>query len=253
MIPELYNGKNVADFIDPDIAEKLDALEREEEKLIEDGFYESDQEMETEREVTIKKAAMAIKAKKGLMVLKHRAGKNKKPLPKAVVARRSRLDEFESHLEKIGNKGAPSAMKSMSRKRSSSNMDVDRTSRGPSAARDRSVMGMKPNVPFSNVAKRSCDCHALQGAEKVESACQARRIGPRDQDQDAQAPVCRQAWYGQSQPSLIQASFLLINCKKLAANNDLCRSSFKCPTSKRIIRTAQSETLRRSRGMQTQI
>ena len=36
------DGKNIADFIDPDIAERLDALEREEEKLAAEGFYDSD-------------------------------------------------------------------------------------------------------------------------------------------------------------------------------------------------------------------
>ena len=44
IMPEFYNGKNVADFIDPDIAEKLEALEREEEALEQDGFYASDEE-----------------------------------------------------------------------------------------------------------------------------------------------------------------------------------------------------------------
>ena len=39
------DGKNIADFIDPDILEKLDALEREEEKLEAEGFYESESEM----------------------------------------------------------------------------------------------------------------------------------------------------------------------------------------------------------------
>lgn len=44
VIPEFLNGKNVADFIDPDILEKLDALEREEEALEAQGFYASDEE-----------------------------------------------------------------------------------------------------------------------------------------------------------------------------------------------------------------
>lgn len=39
------NGKNIADFIDPDIAEKLEALEREEEKLEAEGFYDSEEDM----------------------------------------------------------------------------------------------------------------------------------------------------------------------------------------------------------------
>jgi nucleolar GTP-binding protein len=44
-IPEIMDGKNVADFIDPDIAEKLEALEREEERLEAEGFYDSDEEL----------------------------------------------------------------------------------------------------------------------------------------------------------------------------------------------------------------
>ena len=45
IMPEIMDGKNVADFIDPDILEKLDALEREEEKLQADGFYDSESDM----------------------------------------------------------------------------------------------------------------------------------------------------------------------------------------------------------------
>lgn len=45
IIPEVMNGKNIADFIDPDIAEKLEALEREEEKLEAEGFYDSEEDM----------------------------------------------------------------------------------------------------------------------------------------------------------------------------------------------------------------
>ncbi|KAF5346339.1 hypothetical protein D9758_011506 [Tetrapyrgos nigripes] len=44
IIPEIMDGKNIADFIDPDIAEKLEALEREEERLEAEGFYDSDME-----------------------------------------------------------------------------------------------------------------------------------------------------------------------------------------------------------------
>ncbi len=45
VIPELWEGKNVADFIDPDIEEKLEALEREEEKLEAEGFYDSEEDI----------------------------------------------------------------------------------------------------------------------------------------------------------------------------------------------------------------
>lgn len=35
----------MADFIDPEIEEKLEALEREEERLQKEGFYDSDEEI----------------------------------------------------------------------------------------------------------------------------------------------------------------------------------------------------------------
>jgi hypothetical protein len=39
------DGKNIADFIDPDIAEKLEALEREEDMLEAQGFYDDQEDM----------------------------------------------------------------------------------------------------------------------------------------------------------------------------------------------------------------
>jgi len=45
IIPEIMDGKNIADFIDPDIAEKLEALEREEEMLEAEGFYDDHEDM----------------------------------------------------------------------------------------------------------------------------------------------------------------------------------------------------------------
>ena len=45
IIPEIMDGKNIADFIDPDIADKLEALEREEDKLQAEGYYDSDSDI----------------------------------------------------------------------------------------------------------------------------------------------------------------------------------------------------------------
>ena len=41
-IPEIWKGHNVADFIDPEIFEKLEALEKEEEIREKAGFYNND-------------------------------------------------------------------------------------------------------------------------------------------------------------------------------------------------------------------
>ena len=41
IMPVIWDGKNVADFIDPEIEEKLLALEREEDELMRTGFYDN--------------------------------------------------------------------------------------------------------------------------------------------------------------------------------------------------------------------
>ena len=41
-IPEIWEGKNIADFVDPDIMAKLDALEKEEEEREKNEFYKLD-------------------------------------------------------------------------------------------------------------------------------------------------------------------------------------------------------------------
>ena len=43
IIPEILNGKNIADYIDPEIFEKLEELEKEEELRDAAGFYVSDE------------------------------------------------------------------------------------------------------------------------------------------------------------------------------------------------------------------
>jgi len=42
IIPEIINGKNIADYIDEDIFDKLEQLEKEEELKEAAGVYESD-------------------------------------------------------------------------------------------------------------------------------------------------------------------------------------------------------------------
>lgn len=75
VIPEIQDGKNIADFIDPDIVAKLDELEAEEERLEAAGFYDSESEVDSEEE-TIRTAASTIRDKKALFRLKNQE-KNK--------------------------------------------------------------------------------------------------------------------------------------------------------------------------------
>lgn len=64
VMPEIYEGKNVADFIDPDIQESLERLEREEEKLETEGFYDESEEEVNSEDEEIRVAAAQIKQRK---------------------------------------------------------------------------------------------------------------------------------------------------------------------------------------------
>ena len=67
-IPEVFEGKNVYDFIDPDIEAKLAALEEEEERLEAEGFYdESDDDVEDAEEADIRYKAELIREKRQLI------------------------------------------------------------------------------------------------------------------------------------------------------------------------------------------
>ena len=62
-VPEVFDGKNVADFIDLDIETKLAALEEEEEQLEAKGYYDSDEDIEDAHEADIRMKADLIRQK----------------------------------------------------------------------------------------------------------------------------------------------------------------------------------------------
>ena len=64
-IPEILDGKNIADYIDPDIMKRLEELEREEEMREAAGVYDS--ESEDEEIIQTRKIAVAIRRKKSLL------------------------------------------------------------------------------------------------------------------------------------------------------------------------------------------
>uniref|UniRef100_A0A8C5C9P9 Nucleolar GTP-binding protein 1 n=1 Tax=Gadus morhua TaxID=8049 RepID=A0A8C5C9P9_GADMO len=69
VIPEIWEGHNIADYIDPEIMKKLEELEKEEELKERAGDYDSDEESEDEEMQEIRMLAKQIKEKKGLRVL----------------------------------------------------------------------------------------------------------------------------------------------------------------------------------------
>jgi len=129
-IPEIMNGHNIADFIDPEIERQLEALELEEEHLIEvaneedeDSFDELDEE---EMELL-----QAIRDKKKVLKKKHNleSGHNKTTITRADGKTES-LSKFREHLHDMGLQDE-AIEKADERIRSSS------TSRGRSESRGR--------------------------------------------------------------------------------------------------------------------
>lgn len=102
-VPEVFDGKNVYDFIDPDIEAKLAALEEEEEKLQADGYYDSDESIEDADEADIRAKAELIREKRQLI---RNAAKMKKSLKnRAVIPRtatKKKLSVMEDHLDSLG-------------------------------------------------------------------------------------------------------------------------------------------------------
>ena len=93
IVPEIYNGKNVADFIDPDIDERLAELEREEDELEEKWATEKTElAMEAEEDMDDDEKAMLreVRARRAELVDAHRrkksAGNNAPTLPRTVSA-----------------------------------------------------------------------------------------------------------------------------------------------------------------------
>lgn len=99
IIPEIWEGKNIADFIDLDIAEKLEALEREEEKLQAEGFYDDEEEMiDSDEELYAAEAEDALKHK--LLSERKKMFKNRPVMPRTAGMRT--LSEMSKKLTAAG-------------------------------------------------------------------------------------------------------------------------------------------------------
>ncbi|KAK8118974.1 nucleolar GTP-binding protein [Apiospora kogelbergensis] len=102
-IPELFEGKNVYDYVDPDIEAKLQALEEEEERLEAEGFYESEEEIDDEEEAQIRTKAELIREKQAL--IRNEARMRKSLKNRAVIPRKfvkQPLSELEEGLDVLG-------------------------------------------------------------------------------------------------------------------------------------------------------
>lgn len=102
VLPEVWMGKNVADFIDPDIMQKLEELEKEEELREQAGFYNDEEESEDEETRQMRETANKIREKKKLMILESR---EKRRVQKSHVPRSGKKVNPEDMEEQLGEVG----------------------------------------------------------------------------------------------------------------------------------------------------
>jgi nucleolar GTP-binding protein len=160
-IPEFLDGHNVADFIDPEIEEKLEALEREEERLEAEGFYQSDEEILDDEEEVLRTAADAIRDRKKLIVQAHRAarGRTRPTLPKTTAAKFTTASEMDEHLTSMGIDGTDATERvrnaATGRKRARNEALPDEAVRDAGANdRDESLAEEMSNLGFRNVKQK---------------------------------------------------------------------------------------------------
>ena len=101
IIPEIFEGKNVTDYIDPDIMQRLDELEREEETRVAAGIYESEPEEPDVLET--RKIAIAIRRKKVLLRKQSwdKKSRNYPVMPRGVSGRESRKIRRDNGMEVV--------------------------------------------------------------------------------------------------------------------------------------------------------
>jgi nucleolar GTP-binding protein len=189
-MPESYLGRNVYDFVDPDIESKLEALEEEEARLEAEGFYDDqeDEELEDVETADVKYKAELIREKRQLIRNENRMRKSLKN--RAVIPRSKKavtLEKMEKGLENAGydTTAISARARSQSRARGRTStagtpaadgdaMDVDltprqRLSRSLSVARQRSqsTVNRREDGVTDEVARTKAEKLAKLGQKKM--------------------------------------------------------------------------------------
>jgi nucleolar GTP-binding protein len=212
-IPETLDGKNVYDYIDPDIEAKLAALEEEEARLEAEGYYDDaeEEELEDADDADISYKAELIREKRQLIrnaaKLRKSSMRNKPQIPRSKKA--IELEKMQSELETAGydTSAIAARARSQSRARGRSRpptdagstadaMDVDggeldntpkaRFARSMSVARLRSQSTNRRDDGVTNATARSkADRLAKLGQKKMNRMA---RQGEADRHQTASMP-----------------------------------------------------------------
>jgi len=190
-VPEYFDGKNVYDFIDPEIDAKLAALEEEEARLDAEGYYDGEEEMDDAETEDIKYKAELIREKRELIRNENRMRKSLKN--KAIIPRSKKaveMSKMQGALEQAGYdtsaiKERARSVSRPSRGRSRAGtedagdaMEVDQTPE----ARLRSKSRAKSRAPSTN--RQEMGFRNPQGAEKADKL---KKLGQRRRNQFARS------------------------------------------------------------------
>ncbi|GAM27205.1 hypothetical protein SAMD00019534_103800 [Acytostelium subglobosum LB1] len=187
IIPEIMDGQNIADFIDPEILEKLEELEREEEALLEELKNQMNDEEESDIDEEDQELYDEIQEKKFALRMDHVINDSSKPkLPKNVLGLntkdmsrnlRSMGVDREEVDDIISDVRSKSRSKSRGRKRDRSEEREESVERGVSLNRSQSRSRSRTPAPLPGEGFRDL-AHKLM-AEKlnVEARKKRNRLG----------------------------------------------------------------------------
>lgn len=169
IVPEIMDGKNIADFIDPEVWERLLQLEAEEDALATADQANDEENWESDEDEETTALYEAIKEKKALLIDHHRAekAKNRPTVPRKFQHITS--EEMKSGLERGGysdNVATTATLTALS------------TSRGRKRTRDGDDENMNGNISMSssNIALSSADAMVDVGepSKRVRSSSAVR-------------------------------------------------------------------------------
>ncbi len=179
-VPEVFDGKNVSDFIDPDILKKLDALEEEEENLESRGYYDSDIDIEDAKDADIRMKAQLIREKREEIrneARMRKSLKNRALIPRPLQPKK--LSAMEDSLDKLGFDTTTIAARARSQSRGRSTlrsrtgtedaMDVDAPAHAPrlSKSRARSQSNRRDDGVTDEAARTKAERMMKLGQKKM--------------------------------------------------------------------------------------
>lgn len=163
IIPEIMDGKNIADFIDPEIEEKLRRLEEEEEQFEAAGAYDfAHEKPQSEQEKAFKTTLKKIRQVKKLRHMEHTSKTNLNSRPVLVDRIKKNLKRVSVSADNenvdIDVDSSIGFSKRIRTEKSLNRSQVRGTSRGTSVQiRDRSTLGLRDSTDLA----KSTNIHRL--------------------------------------------------------------------------------------------